>query len=128
MLLGLSGCVTSFRSADAVLTTKENLERGRLVGQDTFDLQDIIGFHVDITWDDVSQEAGWCDIQWNWYKDDKLVAHYENDRAYLRAAPNPRVKLQPASSLGVGHFRVECVVNGKPIASAEFNIKDSSHT
>jgi hypothetical protein len=123
ILGGLTGCVGTIRSAGSVLTTKTNLEMGRLVGQNKFSLQDIICFHVDITWDDVSQDAGWREIAWNWYKDGKLVAHYENDRAYLRGAPSGRTKLQPASALGVGHFRVECVVDGSPIASAEFDIQ-----
>jgi hypothetical protein len=121
----LSGCAGTLRSAGSVLTTKENLESGRLVPQETFSLQDIICFHVDVTWDDITQDAGFRDMKWNWYKDGKLVAHFENDHAYFRGAPNARVQMQPASGLGVGHFRVECVADNKLIASAEFDIKGS---
>jgi hypothetical protein len=128
-LFALSGCVSNIRSAGSVLTTRQSLEMGQLVPQSTFTLQDVIAFHVDITWDPVTLDAGSEDIQWNWYKDGKLVAHYENYRAYLKGAPNGRTKLQSASSLGVGHFKVECLISsnsltsGRPIASAEFDIK-----
>jgi hypothetical protein len=128
ILVGLTGCVSTIRSAGSVLTTKENFQMGRLIGQNTFSLQDVICFHVDITWDNVSQDVGWSDIEWNWYKDGKLVAHYENDRAYLQGAPNGRTKMQPASGLGVGHFKAECEVDGKPIASAEFDIQGNPST
>lgn len=100
---------------------------GNLVKQNTFSLQDIICFQVDITWDDINEEY-WADMEWNWYDENgKLVAHHENNRAPLKGAPNSRHCLQPAADLGVGHFRVECVADGKQIAFAEFDIKDKSN-
>ncbi|HXC01269.1 MAG TPA: hypothetical protein VNU49_01370 [Opitutaceae bacterium] len=127
-LVGLSGCASPFRSAGSVLTTKGNWEMGNLVEQNTFRLQDIICFQVDITWDDVNREYQ-TEMEWNWYDENgKLVAHHENDRAILRGAPDPRYWLQSAADLGVGHFRVECVAGGKLLASQEFDIKGNPHS
>jgi hypothetical protein len=103
-----------------------NFESGRIVPQNTFTLQDIICFHVDVTWEPVTQEYGDATVDWNWYKDGQVVAHFENYHAYLKGAPSGRMKSQAASGLGVGHFRVECVVDGHPIASAEFDIVDTA--
>jgi hypothetical protein len=123
LVLFLSGCASNIRSAGSVLTTKQSLENGQLVPQTTFTLQDVIAFQVNITWDNLDVDAGQVDIEWNWYRDGKKIAHFENYRAYLKGAPNARVKLQPAASLGVGHFRVECVVDGKVLAAADGDIK-----
>jgi hypothetical protein len=99
----------TLRSAESGLTTNENLDSGRLIPQHVFFPEDIICFHVDVTWDDVTQDAGYRDMKWNWYKDGTLVAHFENYHAYFRGAPNARVEKQAASGLGLGHFRVECL-------------------
>jgi len=32
--------------------------------------------------------------------------------------------MQPASALGTGHFRAECLINGDRVAAAEFEIKE----
>jgi|HubBroStandDraft_5_1064220.scaffolds.fasta_scaffold446805_1 hypothetical protein len=127
VLLALSlvfqGCVTGIRAANSGVTTESNFIEGNLTPMTTFAVSDVIRFYVSITWADVTQDAGWQDIVWNWYKDGQLVGHRENLHAYFRGAPNTRFATQPASALGTGHFRVECLVDGKSIASSEFDIK-----
>ena len=120
----LQGCVSGIRAANSGVTTLANYETGNLVPMTVFSTTDVIRFYVSITWDDVNQEAGSRVVDWNWYdKEGKLVGHHENFRAYLKSAPNTRFATQPASALGVGHFRVECRIDGQPIASAEFDIR-----
>ena len=121
--VGISGCVGPMRAANSGVTTLPNFQLGQLVPMQTFSTQDTIVFYVAVTWEDVSQDAGWCDVVWNWYKDGKLVAHYENDRAYFKGAPNLRHLVRPAASLGTGHIRAECLIDGHPIASQEFDIQ-----
>ena len=121
--IGLQGCVSGIRAANSGVTTLPNYLSGNLVPMATFSTTDIIRFYVSITWDNVNQEAGTRDVAWNWYKDGQLVGHRENERAYLKSAPNTRFATQPASALGTGHFRVECLIGGERIASAEFDIR-----
>jgi hypothetical protein len=116
------GCVTGLRAATAGVTTKANFENGSLVPMTSFATTDVIRTYVSVTWDDVTQEPGWSDVTWNWYKGDKLVGQHFNDRAYLRSSPNTRSIAMPAAALGTGHFRVECIVNGTKISSVEFDI------
>ena len=121
--MGLQGCVSGIRATNSGVTTLPNYLSGNLVPMSTFSTADVIRFYVSVTWDDVTQEAGFRDVIWNWYKDGKVVGHLENQRGYFKGAPNTRFATQPASALGVGHFRVECLVDDKPIAAAEFDIK-----
>ena len=58
----------------------------------------------------------------NWYKGDTLVGQRENERARFFGSPNTRSIRMPASALGTGHFRVECLVNGTKISSVQFDI------
>jgi hypothetical protein len=121
--IGFQGCVTGFRAANSGVTTKANFLIGHLAPRTTFSTADVICFYVSVTWADVNQEPGWEEVAWNWYKDGQLVGHRENDRAYFKGAPNTRHVMQPASALGTGHFKVECLINGDQIAAAEFDIK-----
>jgi hypothetical protein len=118
----LQGCVSGLRASTSGVTTKANFENGSLVPMTSFSTSDIIRAYVSITWSDVTLEPGWTDVVWNWYKGDTLVGHHDNDRAYLRGAPNTRSIGMPASALGTGHFRVECIVDGNKISSVEFDI------
>jgi hypothetical protein len=121
--LGLSGCASGFRSVNSGVTTLQNYLQGSLVPMTTFSTTDIIRFYVSVTWDDVTEDPDWQVVDWNWYKDGKIVGHYENDRAVFRGAPNLRFITQPAAALGVGHFSVECIIGGKQVATAEFDVK-----
>jgi hypothetical protein len=118
----LQGCVSGLRATTAGVTTKANFENGSLLPMTTFASTDIIRAYVSVTWSDVTQEPGWMDVVWIWYKGDTLVGQRENDRAYFRGAPNTRSIGMPASALGMGHFRVECIVDGTKISSVEFDI------
>jgi hypothetical protein len=121
--LGLQGCVSGFRAANSGVTTLQNYLGGNLVPTATFSTTDIICFYVSVTWDQVTEDPDWQVVDWNWYKDGKVVGHYENDRAVFRGAPNLRVEKQSAAALGVGHFTAECLIGGKQIATTEFDIK-----
>jgi|HubBroStandDraft_1064217.scaffolds.fasta_scaffold453214_1 hypothetical protein len=121
--LGLQGCVSGFRAANSGVTTLQSFQDGTLVPTTTFATTDIICFYVSVTWDQITQDPGWLDAEWFWYKDGKVVAHFENDRANFRGAPNLRVRRESAAALGVGHFTAEYLLDGKQIASVEFDIK-----
>jgi hypothetical protein len=125
MCICFQGCVTGIRAANSGVTTLPNFIIGNIEPLTVFTTKDVIRFYVNITWDDVTQEAGQHAVVWNWYKEGKLVGHRENERAYLKGAPNTRFATQPASALGVGHFKAECLIDGKQIAVAEFDIKSA---
>jgi hypothetical protein len=118
----LQGCVSGIRATTSGVTTKANFENGSLVPMTSFATTDILQAYVSVTWDDVTQQPDWMDVIWNWYKGDKLVGQRENPRARFFGSPNTRSIRMPASALGTGHFRVECLVNGTKISSVEFDI------
>lgn len=118
----VQGCAGEMHATNSGVTTLENYMSGRFVPTQQFTSQDVICFYVSVTWEDVTQEAGWRYVVWNWYKDGKLVVHQENDHAYFKGAPNTRVLKRPAAALGTGHFRAECLIGGQKMAEAEFDI------
>jgi len=119
-----SGCASvPVRASSSVLTTKNSFLHGKLIPQKTYNLEDVIRFHDDLTWDDVANEAGTRQIKWNWYKDSVLVAADKHENAYLKRAPSPRFTMRPAAGLGRGHFKVECLVDDVSVASEEFDIQ-----
>jgi hypothetical protein len=120
---GFSGCVGPISAADSGVTTLANFQIGNMVPIRTFTTQDTIVFYVAVTWENISMDAGLRDVEWRWYKDGKMVAHFENERGYFKGAPNLRHLIRPAASLGTGHFRAECLIDGHPIASQEFDIQ-----
>jgi hypothetical protein len=121
--IGFQGCVTGIRASNSGVTTLNNYLAGNLAPMTAFSTTDVIRFYVSVTWADVTQDAGWQDVVWNWYKDGQLVGHRENQHAYFKGAPNTRFATQPAAALGAGHFRAECLIDGRSIASAEFDIR-----
>jgi hypothetical protein len=121
--LNFQGCATGFRAANSGVTTLPNFLNGNLEPMTTFSMRDVIRFYVNVTWDNITVEGGQHDVIWNWYKDGKLVGHLENTRGYFHGAPNTRFATQPASGLGIGHFKVECLIDDNQIAAAEFDIR-----
>jgi hypothetical protein len=123
VIIGLQGCVSGIRATNSGVTTLANFESGNLVPMTTFSTTDVVRFYVSVTWDDVTKEAGFHDVIWNWYQNGKVVGHLEDQNGYFKGAPNMRFATQPASGLGTGHFSVECLIDGKRTAAAEFDIK-----
>ena len=128
-LVGVSlfyGCamipsVTTPRVTSNVLTSGANLSSGKRIPAQTFSSQDFVVFLVDFQWDPVGQSGGSHDVEWRWYQNDKLLSNLRRPVMFTSTPYTLRTQ-RAAATLGIGHFRVETVVDGNIAASSEFDI------
>jgi hypothetical protein len=108
----------------SVLTSAANLQQGKRVPVQAFTSQDFVNVLVDFQWDAVGQNAGSHDVQWLWYHDDKLVSKVEKNLLF-KNTPYTLRSSRAAATLGVGHFKVEVLVDGTLASSSAFDITAS---
>jgi len=87
-----------------------------------------------VRWEPVEESAGFHDITWNWYQGTQRVHRCESTHLKLEKTPYRLWCRTQAAGLGLGHFRVEMLIDGVPMASNEFDVvnvapaKDSTVT
>ena len=107
--------------AGAVLTTAKSVTLGERTPMEKFTTKDVIQYFVDVTWDDVTKEAGMHRVSWNWYKETKLVST-DTKPFQMKIAPFNIWTRRAAYVLGTGKFRVDVLIDGVVTASANFEI------
>jgi hypothetical protein len=65
--------------------------------------------------------AHWACQQWLWYSGDRMVHAGKKDLNF-RKMPYRLHSFLPAAGLGLGHYRVTVLIDGKIIDTQEFNI------
>ena len=120
LAFALTACI-EVRPAGGVLTKQEALLNGKRVATNRFTTEDVIRCYVSVTWDDVTAGAGEHSVIWNWYKGEKLISSHKK-KLDFNYAPYEVYTTRPAFALGVGHFKVETLVDGKIMDSREFDI------
>ena len=70
-------------------------------------------------WDDVTKEAGYHDVEWDWYQADITA----QKATALQAHALTTWSQHSAGSLGVGHFAVATVVDGAVVSTSNFEIR-----
>jgi hypothetical protein len=60
-------------------------------------------------------------VRWNWYEGDTLIAERAKTLDFARS-PFRFTHSLPASDLGLGHYRVEVLVDGKKIDEQSFYV------
>ena len=104
-----------------VLTSGENFANNRRVPMRVFTTQETIFQIVDYQWNDLSKEGGTHEVQWRWYHDDKLVGRFHRSMRF-EFTPYTIYTSRWTSTLGVGHGKVETVVDGLVDATDEFDV------
>ncbi len=79
----------------------------------------VIVTHVD--WSEAGKQGGLHAVRWNWYEGEILIA--ERQRTLDFGKPPYRFSRSlPASDLGLGHYRVEVLVDGVRIDEQVFDV------
>ncbi len=126
-----AGCANvsadTIKVSGAVLTSGASLAQGRRVPVQQFSHDDYVWMLTDFTWADTSRDGGRHKLIFNWYRNGQLVSHTDYDREHPRPflfahTPTTLETHRPAATLGVGHFKVETVVDDAIMASREFDI------
>jgi hypothetical protein len=106
---------------ESVLTSGTYLSEGKRVPVQTFTLQDYVVSLVDFQWDDAQKNGGIHDVNWRWYHDGRLVSSSGKSVSFTSTPFTLRTR-RAAATLGIGHFKVETVVDGNLAGSSEFDI------
>jgi hypothetical protein len=121
VLFGLAGCVTPrIELVGGMVTTGGDLKFEEVPVSDV-PLKDTVYVLTHLRWSPATQHAGRHEVQWLWYSGDRLV-HAGNRQLNFRKTPFRLRSFLPAGGLGLGHYRVNVLIDGTIIDSQEFNI------
>ncbi len=76
---------------------------------------------TNVEWPESDRKGGQHAVRWNWYEGDTLIAEREKKLDFGRA-PYRFYRGIPASDLGVGHYRVEVLVDGVKVDEQQFDV------
>ncbi len=118
----IGGCAsTPLRTVNSFVTNREALAYGKRTPMTTFTQEDTIRVFVDLQWDDPTKEAGYHNVKWNWYSGDQLIS--TGGRGFeFKHTPYELWGEKPASALGLGHFKVDVLIDNHLMATQEFTI------
>ena len=123
LLAALCGaCGPTIAVSGPTLVSGVDRARGKRIASDSFRLDDRITQFVDFTWADPRQDGGVHECEWRWYRDGALVSDTPERRLDFRSTPFTLVTARAAASLGVGHYTVDTLVDGKVVATSAFAI------
>lgn len=126
ILLLLASCATTGSTMphafNALLTTEYDQKLSKRIPVKDFSLEDTVVSNVYFQWADVSSSSGEHRVEWRWYKEGILVSQSEK-RLKFNTSPYTTWTTRAASSLGVGHYKVDTILDGQVASSSEFDIK-----
>ena len=125
-----SGCAQNdvISVGGSVLTDGSDSAQGRRVPLIQFSTQDTVAQLVDFNWPDPTIDGGRHKVVWKWYHGNQLLSQSgcgaSNTTPLLFATTPWTLHTQrAAASLGIGHFKVQTVVDDNVVATNEFDAK-----
>ena len=118
--IGLAACASPSLRYTSVITASEN-PAARDVPTRKVALKDKVVVVTRVDWPEADQQGGSHAVRWVWYEGDTLIAERAKTLDFGKA-PFRFVRSLPASDLGVGHYRVEVLVDGKRIDEQTFDV------
>lgn len=120
--LSLSGCATPrIELVGGMVTTGGDDLKFQEVPVSDVHLKDTAIVLTHLSWSPATEEAGEHEVQWLWYSGDRLV-HAGKKQLHFRKTPYRLHSFIPAAGLGLGHYRVTVLIDGKLVDTQEFNI------
>jgi hypothetical protein len=84
-------------------------------------LKDMVYMLTYVRWSPATEGAGHHKVHWDWYNGTRLVYHCEQGYEF-KQSPVRLWCRTPAAGLGLGHYRAVMSVDGRDLASHEFDI------
>jgi len=98
-------------------------QRGHRMLTATFTPQEVIRCFVEMQVDDPIKDLGPHDVVFNWYSGSTLLEVTTNETfSFDGMTTKFSSQKKPASTLGLGHFRVDVIIKGETVTSQEFSI------
>ena len=119
----LVGCAGQPLTVVRSLTmTEPNFELGELTPQAHFSMKDVIRVEAFLSWPDPSNGDVLHDVEWDWYRSGVLVSRTKRDNQRFDSTPYGLWTRRAAAGLGPGDYRVDTLVDGKPVVSNQLVI------
>jgi TonB family protein len=75
-----------------------------------------------IQWPDVTSSAGRHDVHWTWFRDGRPVHTFDAKGIELKSSPFRLWCRVQAAGLGVGHIHVDMAIDGRSVATNDFDV------
>jgi hypothetical protein len=119
-ILVLAGCASPSMRYAGVITASENPEV-REVPTKKVALKDRVVVVTHVAWPEVDKQGGLHAVRWNWYEGETLIAERQRTLDFGKT-PFRFFRSLPASDLGIGHYRVEVLVDGNRVDEQFFDV------
>ena len=117
----VSGCATPrIELVSGLVTTGGDLKFEEVPVSDVR-LKDTAYILTHLRWSPATDDGGLHDVQWLWYSGDQLV-HAGKKQLHFRKTPYRLYSFLPATGLGLGHYRVNVLVDGVIVDTQQFNV------
>jgi hypothetical protein len=121
VLFGMAGCATPRIGLVSGMVTTGGEFKFEEVPVSDVHLKETAIVLTHLSWSPATEEAGRHKVQWLWYSGVQLV-HMGKKDVNFRKTPYRLHSFVPAAGLGLGHYRVDVLIDGKLIDTQEFNI------
>lgn len=116
----LCGCASSSIHYSGVITANDD-PRSRDVPTRKVALKDHVVIVTHFAWAEADRTGGLHAVRWNWYEGETLIAERAKTLDFGRT-PSRFSRSLPASDLGIGHYRVEVMVDGTRVDEQSFDV------
>ena len=118
--IGLAACASPSLRYSGVITASESPGAQDLPTRSVA-LKDKVVVVTHVSWPEADRKGGQHAVRWNWYEGDTLIAERAKTLDFGQA-PFRFFRSLPASDLGLGHYRVEVLVDGVRIDEQAFDV------
>ena len=120
LLVALGACASPSIRYSGVITASED-PQGRDIPKTTVALKDKVVVVTHVAWADATETGGLHAVRWNWYEGETLIAERAKTLDF-GTTPTRFSRSVQAADLGVGHYRVEVLVDGHRVDEQTFDI------
>jgi hypothetical protein len=116
----LAACASPSLRYSSTITASEN-PSAREVPTRNVALKDRVVVVTHVNWPETDAKGGQHAVRWNWYEGETLIAERAKTLDF-GTTPYRFFRSLPASDLGIGHYRVEVLVDGVRVDEQTFDV------
>lgn len=120
LLATLAACASPSLTYKGAISASED-PNAREVTNRRVPLKDRVVIVTHVAWPETDRVGGQHAVRWNWYEGDTLIAERAKTLDFPKS-PYRFVRSLAASDLGIGHYRVEVLVDGKRVDMQVFDV------
>ena len=120
LLAALGACASPSIRYSGVIVASED-PHARELPVKKVALRDKVVVVTHVAWADADEKGGLHAVRWNWYEGETLIAERAKTLDFGKT-PTRFSRSVQAADLGVGHYRVEVLVDGRRVDEQTFDV------